>query len=256
MGGTPSPERMGGTPSPERMGGTPSPERMGGRTPAPLHLQHGSRRSTASPSLGEKQEGAWTRGPPREPGGSVGERERARRGVTRPVGSGSAFRPYAAGMDAVIPQAREPEHLPDQSERVSMLQPPWSNRMVENLRPVAGQRGAPHHAILEYPNMGTRSPKPTVLFRKRRNRVWFLLPSGTRPGLRGQVHHSLTTTASALLSTGVFTLRGTPGERGELAQIDGSCPLAVTRKALLVHISSGVMASFIVAHVDANENGH
>ncbi len=36
-----------------------------------------------------------------------------------------------------------------------VLQPQLSKRMVEILRPVAGQGGAPHHAIMEYPAMGT-----------------------------------------------------------------------------------------------------
>jgi hypothetical protein len=48
-----------------------------------------------------------------------------------------------------------------------------------------------------------RSPKLTVLFHTRSTRVWFLLPSGPGPGLRGQFHRRLATAASALLSTGV-----------------------------------------------------
>jgi hypothetical protein len=55
-------------------------------------------------------------------------------------------------------------------------------------------------------------------------RVWFLLPSGTRPGLRGQLHRRLTTAASAPPSTGVFTLRRTAGE---LAHIAGGVQVAV-----------------------------
>jgi hypothetical protein len=50
----------------------------------------------------------------------------------------------------------------------------------------------------------TRSPKPTVLCRSI-ERVWFLLH-------RGELHLSPQTQASALLSTGVLPLRGTPGE--------------------------------------------
>src|SRR5215469_2497047 len=50
----------------------------------------------------------------------------------------------------------------------------------------------------------------------RRTRVWFVLRSEPGSGLRGQVHRHLTATASALLCTGVLTLRGTPGERGQL----------------------------------------
>jgi hypothetical protein len=56
-----------------------------------------------------------------------------------------------------------------------------------------------------------RSPKLTVLCRGTK-RVWFLLLSELGSGLRGQFHRSLTTTASAPHSTGVFTLRRTAGE--------------------------------------------
>src|SRR5260221_9096702 len=51
-----------------------------------------------------------------------------------------------------------------------------------------------------------RSPKLTVLCRST-TRVWFLLH-------RGQFHASPTTGASAPRSTGVLTVRGTPGQCG------------------------------------------
>jgi hypothetical protein len=57
-----------------------------------------------------------------------------------------------------------------------------------------------------------RSPKPTVLFHKGSKRVWFLLPWERCSGLRGQCHQRFTTAVSALPSTGVLPLRGTPGE--------------------------------------------
>jgi hypothetical protein len=72
-----------------------------------------------------------------------------------------------------------------------------------------------------------RSPKLTVLCRGTK-RVWFLLH-------RGQFHRSPTTPASAPHSTGVFTLRGTPGE---LAQIDGGVQIAVQDLAAICMLAA------------------
>jgi hypothetical protein len=96
--------------------------------------------------------------------------------------------------------------------------PPWRSHRgsppPDCARALSERRttGLPLHRLESITQLGVamegayvfRSPKLTALCRSTK-RVWFLLR-------RGQFHLSLTTQASARLSTGVSTLRGTPGE--------------------------------------------
>src|SRR5215467_13562505 len=70
-------------------------------------------------------------------------------------------------------------------------------------------------------NAGNRSPKPTVLSSEGIIRVWFLLH-------RGQFHLDPAAQASASLSTGILTVRGTPGQ---LAQVDRCVQVTIQDEA-------------------------